>query len=238
MHLLELMMRFENFITDDERWNRRIRVSFSSTQSFSIFFQSCIHLSLIFDISHYKRLRLWNFQCLFLRCWEVEYSCSCINSIVTENLNDLDTKVITRCLWLSSCSDKILLNVECEIVIWFDLLHDSCIHIMFIFFSKSYSRHDIIVFVDLAQLFCKNLIFWVVVSLIWRRTDHFFLIWFWLLWNARSLNCLMHVFCRSSHISTIYEDMILSICILNTYAFSCHDSLRNICILRLSLCMH
>ncbi len=82
---------------------------------------------------------------------------------VTVNLNDLDTKVIIFCLWTSSCSDKILLNVECEIVIWLSLIHDFCMHIIFIFFFKSYFRHDIIVFVDLAQLCCKNLIFRIVV---------------------------------------------------------------------------
>ncbi len=41
-----------------------------------------------------------------------------------------------------------MLNVECEIIIWLSSIHDFCIHMMFIFFSKSYFRHDIIVFVD------------------------------------------------------------------------------------------
>jgi hypothetical protein len=77
---------------------------------------------------------------------------------MTENLNDSYTKVITLCLWVSFCSDKILLNVECEIMIWLSSIHDSCIHIMFIFFFRSYFKHDIIVFVNLAQLCCKNLI--------------------------------------------------------------------------------
>ncbi len=155
---------------------------------------------------------------------------------VTENLNDLDTKIIILCLWVSSCSDRILLYVECEIVIWFDSIHDSCMHIMFIFFFKSYSRHDIIVFVDFAQLCCKNLIFWVIVSFIKQRYDRFFLILVQSLKSVHNLNYLMHVLSRSLRILMICEDMIRLICILNTYAFLCHAFLHNICKLQLSLC--
>ncbi len=82
---------------------------------------------------------------------------------VIEYWNDFDTNVIIFCLWSFFCSNKILLKAECDIMIWFASIQDSCIHIMSILFSRSYSRHDIIVFVDLAQLCCKNLIFWVVV---------------------------------------------------------------------------
>ncbi len=92
---------------------------------------------------------------------------------VTENLNNLNTKVIILCLWVSSCSDIILLNVEWEIMIWSDSIHDSCMHMMFIFFFKSYFRHDIIVFVDLAQLCCRNLISWIIVLLMRLRVDRF-----------------------------------------------------------------
>jgi hypothetical protein len=172
-----------------------------------------------------------------LRIWMFVFEHKFDRDVIV-NLNDLDTNVITLCLWVSFCSclSKILLNVEWEIMIWFDLIHDSCIHIMFIFFSRSYSRHDIIVFVDLAQLCCKNLIFWVIVLLIKSRDDYSFLIWFWLLENARNFNCLLRVLCHSLHISMKCENMISSICIFNTYAFAYHDSLHIICILHLFLC--
>ncbi len=119
-------------------------MNFSSVRSFLIFFQSCIHLSSTFDISHCKRSQLWSFQYLLLKCWIFELFVfeHKYDRDVTENLNDLDTKIIIICLWVSFCSDRILLNVECEIVIWFDSIHDSCMYIMSISFFKSYFRHD------------------------------------------------------------------------------------------------
>jgi hypothetical protein len=92
---------------------------------------------------------------------------------VIENLNDLNTKVMILCLWISSCSEIILLNVEWEIMIWLDLIHDFFMYIMFIFFFKSYFRHDIIVFVNFAQLCCRNLISWIIVLLIRLWIDRF-----------------------------------------------------------------
>jgi hypothetical protein len=94
---------------------------------------------------------------------------------VTENSNDLNTNVMTRCLWVSFCSDKILLNVECDIMIWLSSIHDFYKHMMFIFFSRLYSRHDIIVFVDFAQLCYKNLISRIIVLFMRWKTDHFFI---------------------------------------------------------------
>jgi hypothetical protein len=105
------------------------------------------------------------------------------------------------------------------------------------FFFNSYFRHDIIVFVDFAQLCCKNLISWMIVSLIKSRNDYSFLIWFRLLENARNLYYSLRVFRHSLHISMKRENTISSICILNTYAFAYRDSLHTICILHLFLCM-
>jgi hypothetical protein len=155
---------------------------------------------------------------------------------VTENLNDFDTKIISLCLWISFCSDKILLNVKWEIMIWFESIHDSWIHIMFIIFSKSYFRHDIIVFIDITQLCCKNFISWIIVSLMWLENYHF-LFWFQSLENTRSLSCLQHVSRHNLRISMICENKIRFICVLNTYAFLCRDSLHKIYIWQMSLCM-
>ncbi len=82
--------------------------------------------------------------------------------------NDFNTNIIILCFWFSFCLDKILLKTECDIVIWFDSIHDSYIQMMSILFSKLYFKHDIIVFVNLAQLCCKNLISWVFVLVIKR----------------------------------------------------------------------
>jgi hypothetical protein len=155
-----------------------------------------------FSLYTFKTVKFSMFVSEILRIWMSESEHKFDRDVI-ENLNDLETNVITRCLWLFSWSDKILLYVECEIVIWFVSIHDSCMHIMSIFFSRSYSRHNIIVFVDFAQLCCRNLIFWMFVLLIKSRVDHSFSIWFWLLENAHILRHLLYELLRNLQISMI-----------------------------------